>query len=65
MQIYVVVKMALQYLGEYTLGAVEKAFSDKAKAEEYMKSLPVVWEETVQGIPFRCERAVHVVEVED
>ncbi len=63
--IYVVIKAALQSFGEFTMVTTERAFMDKAKAEEYIKSVPVVWEETQQGVKFKCERALHEVELEN
>ena len=62
--IYVCIKAALQQFGEFTMVTTERAFKDKAKAEEYIKSVPVVWEETISGVMYKCERAVHEVELE-
>jgi len=64
MEIFVVIKAALQSGGEYTLVSTEKAFSDKAKAEEYIKTLPTVWVEKINGLDFYCERAIHIVELD-
>lgn len=66
MQVYCALKTALQQYGEYTMATVERVFKDKAKAEEYIKSgVPIVWEETVQGITYKCERGICEVELEE
>ena len=62
--IYVVVKCALQFLGEYTMASAEKAFTDRVKAEAYLKTVPTVWAETINGMKFNCERSIMEVELE-
>jgi len=64
MKIYIISKGAIQELGEFCLLSVEKAFADKAKAEEYAKAHPVVWNEKINGVSCVCERAIHEVELE-
>lgn len=64
MTIYVVIRAALQEMGEFTMVTSERAFTDKNKAEAYVKAHPTVWHENVQGVNYVCERAIHEVELE-
>lgn len=64
--IYVVIKRARQYDGEYMFVMAEKAFSDSAKAEEFWKSKTTsFWKEVVGGVECECERAILPVELEE
>jgi len=64
MLIYVIVKGAHQEQGDFTLFTTEKSFSTKEAAEAHLKTLPIVWRETISGIPYSCERAIHPVELD-
>lgn len=64
--IYVVIKRARQYDGEYMFIAAEKAFADPQKAEEYWRSQThTFWRETIEGVECECERAILPVELEE
>lgn len=62
--IYVVVKGALNQHGTLMKCAAERAFTDKAKAAEYAKNLPVVWEEQADNMSWYCERGIHEIELD-
>lgn len=62
-KIYVVVRAALQEFGEFTMVTTEKAFTDKSKAEAFVKAYPVTWNENLQGVNYVCERAIHEVDL--
>lgn len=64
MKVYVVVSVARQELGEYIFVTTEKAFSDRPKAEEYLRSRATQWKESIQGVTCTCERGIHEIEVE-
>lgn len=64
MKVYVIVKSGLQENGDFTLATTEKVFQDKAKAEAYMASNPVIWQETMNNVKFYCERAIFETELE-
>lgn len=65
MKIYIVIKAALQEMGEFTLVSTEKAFQSKDKAEAYVKTFPsAVWNEKINSIPCVVELAIHEIELE-
>lgn len=60
-----IVKCAKDKAGEAVFVSSEKAFSDQAKAEQYVRSTgKTVWEENVQGFHCTCERGIHALELE-
>lgn len=64
--IYVVIKRARQYDGEYMFVSAEKAFADAQKAEDYWRSKSTsLWRETIEGVECECERAILPVEFEE
>ena len=63
-KVYVIVKSGLHEHGDFTMASTEKVFQDKAKAEAYMLSKPVIWQEVMNNIKFYCERACHEIELE-
>ena len=64
MKVDVVLSIARMEMGEYIFVTSEKAFSDRQKAEEYLKSKAINWKETVQGVECICERGLHEIEME-
>ncbi len=64
MKIYVVVKGGLADSGNHMMATTEVAFSTKEKAQEYIKSLPAVWEEKTPTGTYFCERVIHETEYE-
>lgn len=67
--IYVVIKIARQFDGEYVFVQTEKAFSNKETAENFAKNKGLQWEENFTipnnlSIKCLCERGIHEVEVE-
>ena len=64
MKIYIVIKSGLQEHGEMSIATSEAAFTNKEKAEEYLKKNPVVWTEKVNNNNFFCERAIHYCELD-
>lgn len=65
MTVYVVVRVAKETSGEVAFGSAEKAFIDPSKAETWVRSNGTVWEEVIQGFSCYCERAIHILEVEE
>lgn len=62
--IYVVFKTARQYDGEYHFVSAEKAFESSEKAEKFWRQQSqTYWNETIEGVECRCERAIHPVEL--
>lgn len=59
MKIYVIIKSGIHEFGELSIASTEIAFQTKAEAEKYLENLPKVWTESVNGMNFFCERAVH------
>lgn len=64
MKIYIVVKAGLEEMGTLMLASVERAFTDKARAAEYIKGLPAVWRERLGDLDYNCERSVIEVDLE-
>ena len=64
MKVYVIMKVALQEIGEFAMGSIEKIFDSQAKAEAFMKSKQAVWTESNQGVSYYCERTITEAEVE-
>lgn len=62
--IYVVIKVASEITGEWTAATTERAFHTREMAQAYLANLPIVWEETLNGTPCYCERAVHETNLE-
>jgi len=67
--IWIVVTIARQFDGEVVSVRFEKAYQDKAKAEEYLKSLAKTYTEKIQVpnyglVEFFCERGLHEIEVQ-
>lgn len=64
--IYVVIKRARQYDGEYVFVQAERAFTDTKKAEDFWRqSSRTFWRETIEGVECECERAILPVELEE
>lgn len=64
--IYVVVKRARQYDGEYMFVSAEKAFTDPVKAEDFWRSKTNgFWKEIIEGVECECERVILPVELEN
>jgi hypothetical protein len=59
MQIFIVIKVATEKSGDRVWATTEKAFKEVDQAQTYMKSVPSVWDELVDGTECNCERAVH------
>jgi hypothetical protein len=64
MKVYVIMKVALQELGEFSMGSIEKIFDTQAKAEAYVKGKNAIWTENNQGVNYYCERSITESEVE-
>ncbi len=64
MKVYVIMKVALQEMGEFAMGSIEKIFDDKAKAEAFVKNKNAIWTESNQGVNYYCERSITESEVE-
>jgi hypothetical protein len=59
--IYVIIKGGKEITGELMLCATEAAFRSRELAQQYLKGQQIVWEETINGAEFQCERAIHEV----
>jgi hypothetical protein len=57
-------KVALQEIGEFAMGSIEKIFDSQAKAEAYIKGKNAIWTESNQGVNYYCERSITESEVE-
>jgi hypothetical protein len=62
--IYTVIKIAMDKHGDHVLATTEKAFRTHEQAEIYMRSVPALWEESIQGMECSCERAIHITPLE-
>jgi hypothetical protein len=64
--IFVVIKRARQYDGDYVFVSAEKAFVDSQKAEDFWRSQTRgFWKEIIDGVECECERAILPVELCD
>jgi hypothetical protein len=64
MKLYVVLRVALQGLGEFSMSSIELATTDEQKALDFMSQKPSAWSETIQNVQYFCERSVCEVELE-
>lgn len=63
-QVYVIIKIAVEKDGPHVLATTEKAFKDQKQAMDYLKNVPIIWQEAIGGIECECERAVHPIVLE-